>query len=587
MTEFVNRWTSPYRLRLAVGFVLVVALFTAAWAWSLYGPLTSAIVGQQQNHLQGVAQAGVLVLAETDGPLQRSVGQLVAGTDLRVTVIAPDGTVLADSEETPSAMGNHADRPEVIEALAGRVGKDTRLSTTQRVEQMYVAVPAMYGGQTVALRVSESLQAIGAISARARRTGLALLLATVLLAAVFVWRLTHAAADPVERLADAARAMADGDLAAAVPREAGALKPLADSLTDLRDQLRGRIGDLEAEQRTLQVALDGLDDAVLLLDGDRVRFANRAVSSLFSGASAAVRGRSIDAIGLPVSIAAAVAARLDATKPGTDDLGPDPYRRSYRVHNVPLGSGESGNRTLIVISDTTERMRLESVRRDFVANASHELKTPTAGILLLAESAGHAAQDGDFAQATAFASSIHAEATRMKQLVTDLLDLSRLEGLPAADAITDIRQSVGLALIGHRSAAATRGLELASDDSRVPGEDVAVHADPTDVAIALDNVLANAIAYTERGSVTVRIEADDTTVSIAVEDTGIGIPAADVERVFERFYRVDRARTRASGGTGLGLSLVRHVVERAGGSVTIDSTEGVGTTVTITLRRAR
>jgi two-component system phosphate regulon sensor histidine kinase PhoR len=587
MTELVNRWTSPYRLRLAVGFVLVVALFTAAWAWSLFGPLTTAVVRQQQNHLQGVAQAGVLVLAEADDPLQQSVKQLVADTDLRATVIATDGTVLADSEESPTAMGNHADRPEVIEALAGRVGRDTRLSTTQRVEQMYVAVPASYDGQQVALRVSESLEAIGEISAQARRTGLLLLLVTLVLAAVFVWRLTHAAADPVERLADAARAMADGDLAAAVPREAGALKPLADSLTDLRDQLRDRIGDLEAGQRTLQVALDGLDDAVLLLDGNRVRFGNRAVTSLFRSVPGDLRGRAITDLGLPAPIVAAVSARLSSTSPGTDDLGPDPYRRSYRVHSVPMGSSESGSRTLIVITDTTERMRLESMRRDFVANASHELKTPTAGILLLAESAGHAAEDGDLTQATAFTSSIHAEATRMKQLVTDLLDLSRLESLPAADAITDVRQSVDLALIGHRSAAAARGLELDSDDTAVSGEDVAVHTDPTDMAIALDNLLSNAIAYTERGRVTVRVTADDTAVSIAVEDTGIGIPTADVERVFERFYRVDRARTRAGGGTGLGLALVRHVVERAGGSVAIESTEGVGTTVTLTLRRAR
>jgi two-component system phosphate regulon sensor histidine kinase PhoR len=587
MTEFVNRWKSPYRLRLAVGFVLVVALFTAAWAWSLFGPLTGAIVDQQQQHLQGVAQAGVLVLAEADEPAEQSIVKLVAGTDLRATVIATDGTVLADSEERPAAMGNHADRPEVIEALAGRVGKATRLSSTQRVEQMYVAVPATYAGQPVALRVSEPLEVIGAISAQARRTGLVLLLVTLALAVVFVWRLTHAAADPVERLADAARAMADGDLAAAVPRETGALKPLADSLTDLRDQLRGRIGDLEAEQRTLQVALDGLDDAVLLLDGDRVRFANQAVSSLFRGVPADVRGRAIHDVGLPASIAAAVSAQMGSSTPGTDDLGPDPYQRYYRVHTVPLGRSESGSRTLIVITDATERMRLEAMRRDFVANASHELKTPTAGILLLAESAGHAVEDGDLSQAAAFASSIHAEAARMKQLVTDLLDLSRLESLPAADAITDVRQSVDLALIGHRSAAAARGLDLENDDSDVLGEDVAVHADPTDVAIALDNLLSNAIAYTESGRVTVRVAANDTTVSIAVEDTGIGIPAADVERVFERFYRVDRARTRAGGGTGLGLALVRHVVERAGGLVSIESTEGVGTAVTITLRRAR
>ncbi|HZL05647.1 MAG TPA: ATP-binding protein, partial [Coriobacteriia bacterium] len=278
---------------------------------------------------------------------------------------------------------------------------------------------------------------------------------------------------------------------------------------------------------------------------------------------------------------------LGSTAAVTDELGPDPYRRYYRVRSVPLGSHDADNRTLVVITDTTERMRLDSMRRDFVANASHELKTPTAGILLLAESAGHAVEDGDLEQAIAFASSIHEEATRLRQLVTDLLDLSRLESVPAQDAVTDVRQAVDLALIGHRGPAATRGLDLECDFEDVAGEDVVVHADPTDVAIALDNLLSNAIAYTEAGCVTVRLGADDTTVRIAVEDTGVGIPAADVERVFERFYRVDRARTRTGGGTGLGLSLVRHVVERAAGSVAIESAVGVGTAVTLTLPRAR
>lgn len=581
----MTRWASSYRARLVVGFVLVVALFAGAWAWSLYGPLSGAIVTQQQEHLQGVAQAGALVLSQTDRPLEQSVRQLVARTDLRMTVVAADGTVLADSHEDTATMGNHLDRPEIAEALAGRVGKDTRLSRTQQVEQMYVAVPASYQGERVALRVSESLERINALTGRARRTGLLLLGATIALAGVIVSRLTHAAAGPVERLANAARAMADGDLASPVPLETGALAPLADSLTRLREQLRARIDDLEAEQRTLRLVLDGLSDAVLLLDGDTVRFANRALASMFRLPPVDVRGRTLDALGLPASVTSAIAERIGSEVSTATDLGPDPFRRYHRVLTVPLGAAEAGPRTLVVVTDTTERMRLEAVRRDFVANASHELKTPTSAILLLAESAGHAAADGDTVQALAFVSQIHAEAARVKQLVTDLLDLSRLEGTPPADAVTDVRHAVDLALAGHRRSAGERNLALEADFEAVAGQDVVVRADPTDVAIALDNLLANAIQYTEQGGVTVRVTADEQTVSIAVEDTGIGIPASDVERVFERFYRVDRARTREGGGTGLGLSLVRHVAERAGGSVAIESTEGVGTTVTLTLPR--
>jgi two-component system phosphate regulon sensor histidine kinase PhoR len=586
MSELARRWSTSYRARLIVGFVLVLGLVTGAWAWSLFGPLTDAVIAQQQEHLQGVAQAGVLVLSQTDRPLDQSVRQLVARTDLRMTVVASDGTVLADSEETTAAMANHATRPEIAEALAGRIGKDTRRSLTQDVEQMYVAVPASYGGERVALRVSESLDRISEISAQTRRTGLVLLGIVLALATIAVVRLTHAAAGPVERLADAARAMADGDLASPVPDERGALAPLSESLRRLREQLRARIGDLETEQRTLRLVLDGLSDAVLLLDGERVELGNRALTSLVRAPQAGVRGRSVRDLGLAESVLVAVTNGIGRTEPATADLGPDPYRRYHRVLTLPLGDSETGPRTLVVITDVTDRMRLDAMRRDFVANASHELKTPTAGISLLAESAGSAVEDGDVDLAVTFLDRIRDETTHLRQLVLDLLDLSRLEAAPAPDSITDVRRAVDLALAGHRRAAAAKDLALVADLGAVDGQDVAARADATDVAVALDNLLANAIAYTEAGSVTVTVNATEREVILKVADTGIGIPAADIERVFERFYRVDPARTRDSGGTGLGLALVRHAAERAGGSVSLTSEEGVGTTVSLTLRRA-
>jgi two-component system phosphate regulon sensor histidine kinase PhoR len=185
-----------------------------------------------------------------------------------------------------------------------------------------------------------------------------------------------------------------------------------------------------------------------------------------------------------------------------------------------------------------------------------------------------------------FLGQIGAEAEKLRRLVADLLDLSRLESKAATGVVSDVREAIGLAVTGHRAAADKKGLELRMEDDDVAGQDVFAAADTTDLAIALDNLLANAVAYTERGGVTVRATADPDTVNIAVIDTGIGIPAADLARVFERFYRVDRARSRDSGGTGLGLSLVRHVVERSGGIVDIASTPDVGTTVTVRLPRA-
>ncbi|MBW6467927.1 MAG: GHKL domain-containing protein, partial [Coriobacteriia bacterium] len=226
------------------------------------------------------------------------------------------------------------------------------------------------------------------------------------------------------------------------------------------------------------------------------------------------------------------------------------------------------------------------VRRDFVANASHELKTPTAAIHLLAESAANAAEDGDTDVALSFALQIEQESARLSRLVSDLLDLSRLESTPAPDSIVDVRQAIANTVLGHGPSAAEGGLELITDTRAVTGVDVFAKADPTDLAIALDNLLDNAINYTEAGSVTVRVEADPEHVLIIVADTGPGIPEGDLPRIFERFYRVDRARSRRSGGTGLGLALVRHVVERSGGTVEVSSEVGSGTTFVVTLQRA-
>ncbi|MDI6901317.1 MAG: ATP-binding protein [Anaerosomatales bacterium] len=586
MTRPARRWTTSYRFRLAAGYVVLVALFAVLWAWSLYGPLTDAVIDQQRGQLTSVAQAGAVALAETGRPTGPLVEEIVSRTDLRMTVVAADGRVLADSDEDPAVMENHADRPEVSAALGGAVGHDVRRSATLGIDQMYVAVPAELAGERVAVRVAESLERIRQLSAQARSTGLVLLGAALVLALALAARMTSTAAAPVERLARSACAMAAGDLAAHVPDERGALAPLSDALSGLRAQLRERIGALEAERENLRAVLDGLTDAVMLLDGDLVRVANAGADALSRSPSGVARA-ALEQTGLPAGLVSAIREALEGPGTVVRELGPDPLQRYQRLTVVPLGEADGRGQHLVVVSDTTDRMRLDSVRRDFVANASHELKTPASAIQLLAEAADAAASDGDTEQALTFMRQIRDESSRLQHLVLDLLDLSRLEAAPAPDAVTDMRQAVDLSLAAHRRAAGEKGLALNADFAAVPGEDVYAAADPTDVAIALDNLLANAIAYTERGSVGVAVSAEKGTLVVRVSDTGIGIPAADLPRVFERFYRVDRARSRESGGTGLGLALVRHVAERSGGRVDIASEEGRGTTVALVLPRAR
>jgi len=583
----IRRLTDSYRLRLTAGYVAVAVVFAAAWLWSLYGPMTEAALRQQTSNLTAVARSAALAAEESSGTAGATADEVVAGTDLRVTIVGSDGTVLADSSADVETMENHADRPEVAAALAGRVAVERRLSRTEGREELYVAVPASLAGSPVALRVSQPLAEIEAIAARSRRVGLALLGVALVLALTIASRASALAALPIDRLSAAATRMAEGDLGATVPDVPAEMQPLADALSALASQVQARLSDLEAEQRTLRTVLDGLDDAVFLLLGETIRYANAAADRLFPAPAGGWRGTEIAAAGLPTSLSSRLRTLARAGEPVAEELPPDPLGRYLRVAVVPLSPGDEDRRTLVVLSDTTDRMRLDAVRRDFVANASHELKTPVAGIRLLADSAATAAEDGDVDQALAFARQIGAESVRLQRLVGDLLDLSRLERAPEPGTLTDVRTAVANAVVSHRGAAARKGLALRFDESGVPGLDVFAAADPTDLAVALDNLLDNAITYTAAGSVTVSLQAEDDSVHITVTDTGPGIPAEHLQRIFERFYRVDAGRSRDSGGTGLGLALVRHTVERSGGSVSVDSEPGRGSVFTLRFPRAR
>jgi two-component system phosphate regulon sensor histidine kinase PhoR len=574
------------RSRLLAGYLVIAALFAVGWLWWLYGPFTQSVVDQRQSSLVGVARSSALAVTSSPIALQRSSEAIVRGTDFRITVIDATGTVLADTEVDPKKLDNHATRPEVKSALAGKIGQSHRRSATLGVEMVYAAVPAFYRDNPVVVRVSEPLSSILDLAAESQRFGLVLLAVALGVSSLVAAWAAKATADPVRRLTRAAQSMAAGDLSTPLPEVPSDLAPLAHALDDLRNQIHARIDDLVSEQRTLRTGLDGIPDAVFLLEDGKIRFANSTASRIFPPPTGGWKRRSIEEVGLPASLVGVIESGIDDGSTEPAEIGPDPMGRYLRVIMTTLRPTERGARHLVVVADMTDRMRIDRIRRDFVANASHELKTPVAGIQLLAEAAESAAEDGDVDQAVAFARQISQESTRMKRLVTDLLDLSRLETTPSASSIVDVRKAAMNAVLGHRAAAQRKELTLTVDDAMVRGEDVFALCDATDLAVALDNLVDNAIAYTEQGSVIVSLAAHEDAVQVSVTDTGLGIPSKDLSRIFERFYRVDRGRSRESGGTGLGLSLVKHVVERSGGTISVTSEPGRGSTFTIELPRA-
>jgi two-component system, OmpR family, phosphate regulon sensor histidine kinase PhoR len=334
----LSRISDSYRARLILGYALVAAVFALAWGWSLYGPLQQGALRQQQRSLTALAQSDALYAAETTATVGDIAKRLTAGTDIRLTIIASDGKVIVDSQNNAASMENHANRPEVAAALGGQVGTDQRSSATEGTKQLYVAVPGVLDGRRVALRVSEPLADINAVAQTAQRLGLILLIAALGIAIGIAAWASAAAARPIQDLSAIAERMAAGNLSTEVPPVPTDLQVLANALETLRRQMRSRLDALESEQRTLRTALDGLSDAVFLLEGDRILFANDAAGRIFHTPGSGWRGTAIDGVGLPASLSSAICERLGSVRAYATELEPDPLGRPPRTHALSPSS---------------------------------------------------------------------------------------------------------------------------------------------------------------------------------------------------------------------------------------------------------
>jgi signal transduction histidine kinase len=348
------------------------------------------------------------------------------------------------------------------------------------------------------------------------------------------------------------------------------------AVTKLEEDHRHTSGDLERrisasqEDRAVRDQILGsMQEGVLLFDGGwRTAFANEAFVRHLG-----TRPEALAQV-FPPSLQETIGSAAESHLTQTIELEMGTPSRWLRATATPAGTDGS---VLVVVADVTEARRIDAVRRDFVANASHELKTPAASIQAAAETLLHVADD-DPTAVLRFAGQLEREAVRLSRIVTDLLDLSRLE------SGSDLSEQVHLDALAREEVerfedrATEAGLALSVEAVKVP----AVLGSARDLSLLVRNLLDNAIRYTHAGgSVRAEVERENGAVVLRVRDTGVGIPTKDLDRIFERFFRVDRARSRETGGTGLGLAIVRHVAENHGGSVTVESELGRGTTITV------
>ncbi len=532
--------------------------------------------------------------AAADGSLERRIESLAAATGSRLTVVAADGTVLADSAERHESMQNHLARKEFAEAVAKGSGSDERTSVTTGQPTLYYCL-AVAGGESRLgfVRVALPLPGIEARLDRLRSTVLAgVLVGTAValaLAVVVARRLTR----PVAALTEAAAALATGDLEIEIPvTSRDELGELARAFEHMSARLRERLADLERERSKLAVVLESMTEGVVAVDGDeRLLHCNAAARAMLGIGSGAAIGRPlVELVRAPELVAA---LRVDPrADPHTSSATSEP------PHEVRL---LQGGRTLValirasplpaggavaVLLDATELRRLETVRRDFVANVSHELKTPLAAMRGLVETLVDDEATMDAGVRRRFLGKLGDHVQRLTDLATDLLHLARAEAERPHPPITiDLAAAAATALERLAPAARAKSITLV-----VSGGAATAVGDPEAIAQILDNLVDNAVKYTPAGGrVEVRtLVADEGGAPgaagvIEVIDNGVGIEPVEQARVFERFYRVDKARARDVPGTGLGLSIVKHLVEAHGGTVTLESWPGRGSTFRVRL----
>ncbi|HXE75200.1 MAG TPA: ATP-binding protein [Candidatus Xenobia bacterium] len=503
----------------------------------------------------------------------------------RVTIIAADGRVLADSLHDPATMENHAGRPEVQQALSRGRGRVVRHSDTLNRDLLYLAhrhQPAP-GHPPVVLRLALPLAEIDAALAELRWRLLTTSLVILVLAGGVSFLVSRRLARRIGDLQQFARRIATGDFRpVAAEREGDELAGLARSLNQTAARLAETIHTLTEERNRSAAILDSMAEGVAVIGADeRIVFCNHAFCQAV-GADATCAGRPLLEIVRQSDLVALIRRALTtrSTTSGEVALGGAPLR-TFDVTAAPVeAAGTAG--VVLVLHDISELRRLERVRRDFVANVSHEFKTPLTAIQGFAETLlGGALEDPQ--NNRRFLGIIRDHAVRLGRLTDELLKLSEIE---AGKLELDLRPVAAADLI--ESCVETTRLKAAQNQLTVtvecPSDLPLIRGDSNRLREVLQNLLDNAVQYTPAGGrVTVRAAHADGQVVIAVSDTGIGIPQADQQRIFERFYRVDAARSREVGGTGLGLSIARHLVEAHGGRITVESEVGRGSVFSVYL----
>lgn len=512
----------------------------------------------------------------------------------RLTYVRADGKVLGDSDQSPEQMDNHLNRPEIASAAANGVGYVTRYSDTLKEKMLYAAIPVKNEAleTTGFLRISMSLEQVGKSIRSLWYFLISGLIILFLIAGIVSYRIAKGITHPIEKMTKVAQQITNMNYQSRVPAYSNdEVGQLGQAINRMSESLQQQMARIQENERRLQGVMENMMSGIMMIDREeRIMLLNPSAEYILGFSSQELLGKKYNEAKQQYEFTKLIQECIETQDSIRDEMVfYYPAERILDIHLSPIAhEDEEWSGVLIVIHDITAVRRLERMRSEFVANVSHELKTPIAAVKGFAETLLAGALN-DKETAVSFLQIIFDESERLNRLIGDILELSKIESkrIPMNFSPIYLPEFLERSLSVLRKEAEKKHIEL----SMLVDDDIYIEADEDRLRQIIINLLSNGIAYThDGGKVKVRVEPLDKNVEgdyerlrLIVSDTGMGIPKKDLPRIFERFYRVDKARSRSSGGTGLGLSIVKHLVELHKGTIRVDSEVGVGTRFTIEL----
>lgn len=520
-----------------------------------------------------------LIVSENIDEIDALVKEIGEKINTRITIVKSDGLVLGDSKKDPNKMENHSTRPEIIQALQGKIGSKIRYSSTVKENMLYVAIPIkendkMLGVVRTSSFIPEIKRSLGTINQKIIYTAIVLAIFALLFSILSSRTFTK----PIKEIANAAEKIKNGEFATRTfTKRKDELGELSNALNEMARELQRLFTNLNLEREELQAILSSMVEGLVVLDKDgKIALSNRNFLDIV-GVS--------DETQLNNKRYWEVLQNVDIDKlvKSVSQSGEPKTREIQLGEKVYLGSGSlvseaSGEKLIVVLHNITEIKRLEKVKTDFVANIAHELKTPLTAIKGFAETLE---EEADF-EHKRFLQIIKSNTDRLINIVSDLLLLSNLETqkrnlviekVDLEKLITDISQ-LFVKKLGEKKIVLS--CDISPDTHKIKADSFLLEQ-------IFINLIDNAIKYTEQGEINIKIYPVQKNLKIIVQDTGIGIPKEDIDRIFERFYVVDKSRSRKYGDTGLGLSIVKHIVLAHNGKIDVESEVGEGSKFIITM----